>query len=77
MDMLLGCKEEVKSSGEEKRRERKRAKKIKLRVATLNVETMTGNGREVVDLMERRGTGILCMQETRWKGEKARSIGGR
>ena len=31
---------------------RKKAKKIKLRVATLNVGTMTGKGREVADHME-------------------------
>ena len=75
-DMLLGCKEEVESNGEERNEERKKAKKIKLKVATLNVETMTGKGREVADLMERRGVDILCVQETRWKEEKARCIGG-
>ena len=36
---------------------------------------MTGKGREVADLMERRGVDILCVQETRWKGEGARYIG--
>ena len=56
--------------------ERKKAKKIKLKVATLNVGTMTGKGREVADLMERRGVDIPCLQETHWKGEKARCIGG-
>ena len=56
--------------------ERKKAKKIKLKVATLNGGTMTGKGREVADLMERRGVDILCVQETRWTGEKARCIGG-
>ena len=60
----------------ERNEERKKAKKIKLRVATLNVGTMTGKGREVADLMERRGVDILCVQETRWKGERARCIGG-
>ena len=54
---------------------RKNAKKIKLRVATLNVRTTTGKGREVADFMERRGLDILCVQETRWKGERARCIG--
>ena len=48
-----------------RRKERKKAKKIKLRVATLNVGTMTGKGREVADLMERRGVDIMCVQETR------------
>ena len=60
----------------ERDEERKKAKKITLRVATLNVGTMTGKGREVADLMERRGLDILCVQETRWKGERARCIGG-
>ena len=60
----------------ERNEERKKAKKIKLKVATLNVGTMTGKGREVADLMERRGMDILCVQETRWKGERARCIGG-
>ena len=60
----------------ERNEERKKAKKIKLRVATLNVGTMTGKGREVADLMERKGVDILCVQETRWKGERARCIGG-
>ena len=45
----------------ERNEERKKAKKIKLRVATLNVGTMTGKEREVADLMERRGVDILCV----------------
>ena len=60
----------------ERNEERKKAKKIKLRVATLNVGTMTGKEREVTGLMERRRLDILCMRETRWKREKARCIGG-
>ena len=60
----------------ERNEQRKKAKKIKLRVATLNVGTMTGKGRQVADLMERRGVDILCVQKTRWKGERARCIGG-
>ncbi|KAK3575126.1 hypothetical protein QTP86_020810, partial [Hemibagrus guttatus] len=34
-----------------------------------------GKGRELADVMERRMVDILCVQETRWKGSKARSIG--
>ncbi|KAK3549540.1 hypothetical protein QTP86_003633 [Hemibagrus guttatus] len=34
-----------------------------------------GKGRELADMMERRRVDILCVQETRWKGSKARSIG--
>ena len=37
---------------------------------------MTRKGREVANLLERRGMDILCVQETCWKGEKARCIGG-
>ncbi|KAK3539691.1 hypothetical protein QTP70_012023 [Hemibagrus guttatus] len=33
-----------------------------------------GKGRELADMMERRKVDILCVQETRWKGSKARSI---
>ncbi|MCI4379298.1 hypothetical protein PGIGA_G00226350 [Pangasianodon gigas] len=36
---------------------------------------MTGKCRELADMMERRKVDILCVQETRWKGSKARSIG--
>ena len=54
----------------ERNEERKKAKNIKLRVATLNVGTMTGKGRKVADLMERRGVDILCVQETCWKEER-------
>ncbi|KAK3530520.1 hypothetical protein QTP86_027885 [Hemibagrus guttatus] len=41
----------------------------------MNVGTMTGKGRELADMMERRKVDILCVQETRWKGSKVRSIG--
>ena len=37
---------------------------------------MTGRGKELADMMERRNVNILCLQETRWKGSKARNIGG-
>ncbi|KAK3516312.1 hypothetical protein QTP70_009432 [Hemibagrus guttatus] len=38
-------------------------------------ESAIGKGRELADVMERRKVDILCVQETRWKGSKARSIG--
>ncbi|KAK3571578.1 hypothetical protein QTP86_014149 [Hemibagrus guttatus] len=34
-----------------------------------------GKGRELADMMERSKVDILCVQKTRWKGSKARSIG--
>ena len=45
-------------------------------MGTLNVGTMTGRGGELADLMDRRKVGVLCVQEIRWKGNKARELGG-
>ena len=36
---------------------------------------MTGRSREVADAMERRKVDILCVLETRWRGNKAKDIG--
>ncbi|KAK3517622.1 hypothetical protein QTP70_013427, partial [Hemibagrus guttatus] len=38
-------------------------------------EEFSWKGRELTDVMERRKVDILCVQETRWKGSKACSIG--
>ena len=57
-------------------RKRRKAKSVEVRAATLNVGSMTGKGRELVDMMERRKVDILCVQEIKWKGSKTRSIGG-
>ena len=46
-----------------------------MKVGTLNVGTMTGKGRELAEMMVKRKVGILCVQETKWKGSKARNIG--
>ena len=57
--------------------ERAQVKKlVRVRVGTLNVGTMTGRGRELADMMERRKVVVLCVQETRWKGDKAKELGG-
>ncbi|KAK3517790.1 hypothetical protein QTP70_018948, partial [Hemibagrus guttatus] len=58
-----------------RQREKRKGKSVGLRIGTLNVGTMTGKGRELPDVMERRKVDILCVQETRWKGSKACSIG--
>ncbi|KAK3563738.1 hypothetical protein QTP86_034462, partial [Hemibagrus guttatus] len=58
-----------------RQREKRKGKSVGLRIGTLNVGTMTEKGRELADVMERRKVDILCVQETRWKGSKARSIG--
>ena len=36
---------------------------------------MTGRRRELADMMEQRNVDILCLQETKWEGSKARNIG--
>ena len=43
-----------------------------LRIATLNVDSETGKGRELADVLNRRRIDIACVQETRWKGSKAK-----
>ena len=47
-------------------------KLVRVRVGTLNVGKMTGRGRGLADLMERRKVGVLSVQETRWTGDKAK-----
>ena len=46
-----------------------------MKVGTLNVGTMTGKDRELAEMMVKRKVYILCVQETKWKGNKARNIG--
>ena len=59
-----------------KQREAWKERRSLISVGTLNIGTMTGRERELADMMERRNVDILCLQETRWKGSKARHIGG-
>ena len=68
----------IKRGGRQVKRQREAWKKIRslIRVGTLNIGTMSGRERELADLMERRNVDILCLQETKWKGSKARNIGG-
>ena len=57
---------------------RRRLKKLvqtrKIKVATLNVESMTGRNGEVVHIMARKHLQVLCVQETKWRGSKAREM---
>ena len=59
----------------QKELEKRRGSAVDMRIGTLNVGSMTGKGREIVDLMERRQVDILCVQETKWKGSKAKDLG--
>jgi exonuclease III len=56
------------------RRVRKLAEPNRLRVGTWNVGSLTGKLREIVDSMIRRRVNILCVQETKWKGQKTKEV---
>ncbi len=49
---------------------------ITLRFGTWNIGTLTGKSFELVDVLKKRRIDVACIQETRWKGEKAREIRG-
>ena len=48
-----------------KQREVWKGRRSLIRVGTLNIGTMTGRGKELADMMERRNVDILCLQETK------------
>ena len=56
------------------RRARKLAEANRLRVGSWNVGSLTGKLRELMDAAIRRRVNILCVQETRWAGQKAREV---
>ena len=73
------CENKSKKRGEKRvKKQRKvwKGRRLLIRVGTLNIGTMTGKGRELADMMERRNVDILCLQETKRKDSKARNIGG-
>ncbi|XP_047989938.1 uncharacterized protein LOC125229188 [Leguminivora glycinivorella] len=47
----------------------------KMRFASWNVGSMTGRSAELSEVLHRRRINICCIQETKWKGSKARNIG--
>jgi exonuclease III len=58
-------------------RVRKLAEPSRLRVGTWNVGSLMGKLREIVDTMItmiRRRVNILCVQETKWKGQKTKEV---
>ena len=50
-------------------------KKGTMRIGSWNIGSLTGKGRELVDVMQRRKIMILSIQETKWKGKSARKLG--
>jgi exonuclease III len=57
-------------------RARKLARPTRIRLGSWNVGSLTGKLREVVDGAVRRRVNILCIQETKWKGQKAKEVEG-
>ncbi|XP_046975612.1 uncharacterized protein LOC124541716 [Vanessa cardui] len=63
-------------NGRVRRKKRARSvREVKLRCASWNVGTMSGRGRELADVLKRRRINAACLQETKWKGARAREIG--
>ena len=51
--------------------------RCEVRLGSLNVGTMSGKAVEVVEMMERRRLEVSCIQQTKWNGDRARTmIGG-
>ena len=75
--LRLPYQERIRLKKLAQRRMNRRQQKVvtPLKVGTLNVGTLTGRGMELVDMMERRKINVLCLQETKWKGQKAREMG--
>ena len=48
---------------------------MKMRIEMLTVGSMTGRERAIADLMKHRKVAVLCVQETRWSGNKAKELG--
>ena len=48
---------------------------MNLRIGTLNVGSMIGRSGEVAEMAARRRLDFCCLQETRWKGDGATSLG--
>ena len=59
----------------EKHAERQETKKIKLRVCTLSVGTMTDKGKDIADPVVRKGMVALCGQKPWSKRAKYRCVG--
>ena len=75
MATLQGASKAKEDSSMEEEKREERESITPLMLASPNVGMLTGKGAELVDLMKRRKVSILHLQETRWKGAKAREMG--
>jgi exonuclease III len=53
---------------------RKLVGESRIRLGSWNVGSLTGKLRELVDTVIRRHVNILCVQETKWTGKKAKEV---
>jgi hypothetical protein len=53
---------------------RKLVEPTRIRLGSWNVGSLIGKLRELVDSAIRRRVNILCVQETKWKGQKAKEV---
>ena len=56
------------------RRVRKLAEPTRICIGSCNVGSLTGKLRGLVDAAIRRRVNIICVQETKWKGQKAKKV---
>ncbi|XP_043717506.1 uncharacterized protein LOC122665422 [Telopea speciosissima] len=49
-------------------------RKHRIRFASWNIGSLTGKSMELIDVMQRRRINVACIQETRWKGHKAKAL---
>jgi hypothetical protein len=53
---------------------RKLVRESRIRLGSWNVGSLTGKLRELIDTMIRRRVNILCVQKTKWTGQKANEV---
>ena len=53
---------------------RKLVGESRIRIGSWNVGSLTGKLRELVDTVVRKRVNILCVQETKWTGQKAKEV---
>ena len=56
------------------RRVRKLVEPTRIHLGSWNIGSLTGKLRELVDIVTRRRVNILCVQKTKWKGQKAKEV---
>ena len=70
----MWCRMSKGSHFYERVREKKLTHEYRNRLASRNIGSLIGKLAELVDVMVRRNVSILCVQETKWVGEKTRII---